>query len=187
MEKQMEIAETTTLKIMVLSPFGIPRYKIVLPDITMDIARSHLKLLETLHYDFECAFKSGNFLLIIKEPDLMAAEIIVYNSRYFEAFGISEFDKIEMVLPGDPMFWDSFNETEIVYVNHLLSNFKSSELEKIYNCEESTITRRSKEILSIVKIKYPKENLINRNQFKKFAIRIGVYVEVRCSECNQKR
>jgi hypothetical protein len=182
----METDELIKFSVSVLSPFGVPRYLIIKPSITLGEARDYRCFLETLGHNYTFGFTTNTFSIIIKEPNWAVSDIALYNKEYFGVFGISELNKVKVLKPGDPLFWELFSELETLFVHHLLGNESSVALEDTCNCGESTITRATRAILNLVELKYPGQKFKTRKQFKVFAIKIGVLVPARCSQCKQK-
>ena len=178
--------KTTNLTITVFSPQGVPHYEIIKRGITMKEVDGYIALLRFLRYKHKIDDGVTSFLITLKEPDLMAAEIIIYNNCFLRAFGISEIDVVIPALQlGDSMFWDLFEVIEYPFVNKLFSNATNKELEKYYKCSDSTLTRRTKNVFERVRFKYPQEKFKNRKQFILFGLKFGVCVEVRCKTCRQ--
>lgn len=181
----MENEQIITFTVSVLSPFGVPHYFKKYENVTFGEARRFRYLLETLDYGFHTDTSAKLFSIIINEPNLHAADIVLYNKEYFEVFGISELNKVIAQETGNPLFWEQFDATETTFVHHLLSNATSIALESTYFCSESVITRKTKEIYTLVEFKNKGLKIKSRKQFKAFAIEIGVLVPARCSHCKQ--
>ena len=178
--------KTTNLTITVLSPRGIPHYKIIKRGIAREVVDGYIAKLKFLRYKHIIDDDITKYSITIKEPDWVAAEIIIYNNGYMSAFGISEADVV--IAPpqmGDAMFWDLFNDVQTEFVIRILGRWSNAELEKFYTYSDSTLTRRINTIFDMVRVKYPLGIFKNRKHFIVFGLKLGVCVEVRCKTCRQ--
>jgi hypothetical protein len=179
--------KTTTLTISVVSSIGVPHYLVVKHGVLESVANSYIPLLQMLNCRISLDSSPKIFSLTIHEPNLIAAELIIYNNRYLKSLGMSELDLAAPAIePGDPLFWELFDVTNTILVKYMFSNFSNEELQVKYECSEATLTRRINAQLEVIKIKYPSEKINNRKQLKIFGISIGVRTTILCTTCGQK-
>ena len=178
--------DTITLTIIVLSHNGEPHYKVVKFYCTILEVDGYIALLRFLGYNYSTEKVGKTFTITIPEPNLKPAKLIIYNNKYLSDFSISETDSVHPPIQmGDPMFWDSYAKADFAFIKKIWSKSSNPELEKFYDFSEAKMARELFRIIDIARPKYPNEQMKNRKQFTAFAVKIGVFVEVKCKNCGQ--
>jgi len=182
----MKTPQTTTLTISVLSYLGAPHYLSVKKYMRETDIIGYVALLKSTRCHFVYSTSVNADSIIITEPNAIASEIIIHNNRYFPSMGLAESDAVlTMARPGNSAFWSYYDEHQCVLLEFLFGSKSNVQIGELYCRGEKTIEGRLNEILYIARIKYPKDNPINRKQLRALAIALGVYIPEVCSQCKQ--
>ena len=176
--------ESTSLTISVLTSQLVPHYYLVKNNLLLTEIKKYLIVLESYGCPFEYKFGGLSSSLTIHEPHLIPSEISIYNNRYFTALAISDSDIVFLAKQiGDPIFWSYLTEEEIALVKILFGKLNNIAIAKIYFVSDKLIELRIRELLAVLRIKYPYEPLKNRMELRILCETLGVYIPERCSQC----
>ena len=176
--------ETTSLTTSVLTSQQTPHYLNVKNNLPLIEIKKYEAWLEEINCPYTYHFGGANSSLLIVEPHLIPAEIIVYNNQYFSVLAISESDIVYAALQiGDSKFWSYYTKEQIILIKHLFGIRTTAQIGDIYHLGPKSIEIKIKEILAITRIKYPCEIITNRLEFRILGTALGVYIPVKCINC----